>query len=214
MRDLAAGVQVGEEVKFPAAMVSVSFSADERTVLGGSDDGRVRISDAATGVVREPELRHGGRMTSALFRPDGRAVLTTGLDGFARLWDIEAGKPLIPPLNHHGPTLQASFRADGGQILTTGHSTVTRLWDATTGVEAFNRDGAPVHQNYIESAVYSPDGRVVVTGSLDRTASLWDLHGERRIGNTLPHPRKVIRVEFAPDALTLSTLDDGGCVRL
>jgi len=47
-----------------------------------------------------------------------------------------------------------------------------RVWDA----ETYTLIGKPLHHNdFVMSAVFSPDGRQILTGSLDKTARLWDV---------------------------------------
>jgi WD40 repeat protein/tRNA A-37 threonylcarbamoyl transferase component Bud32 len=212
--ETSSGDILGGGIVYPGPVVSVSFSTDDRLVLSGSEDGTVRLSDATSGAARAPAIQHGGRLTTALSRPDGGAVLTAGADGFARLWDAATGAPVVPPMDHHGPITEAVFHPGGTHILTMGDVTIARLWNATTGMEEVSREGARGHQNYVQSAAISPDGRRVVTASLDRTAGLWELPGDRRAGNPLPHDRGVVSVVFAPAGRTVVTRDDRGRVRL
>jgi WD domain, G-beta repeat len=46
-----------------------------------------------------------------------------------------------------------------------------RVWDAATGQPI----GEPLkgHENWVMSAAFSPDGRLIVTASPDRTACVW-----------------------------------------
>ena len=46
-----------------------------------------------------------------------------------------------------------------------------RIWDAESGKLALRLEG---HQAYLTSATFSPDGRLVLTTSDDRTARIWD----------------------------------------
>jgi WD40 repeat protein len=57
---------------------------------------------------------------------------------------------------------------------------------------------------------FSPDGRLVVTGSEDRTARLWDTISGELVGGPLAHQGAVQAVAFSPDGTTLLT---AGCDR-
>jgi WD40 repeat protein/tRNA A-37 threonylcarbamoyl transferase component Bud32 len=61
------------------------------------------------------------------------------------------------------------------------------------------------HKDWVWAAVYSPDGKRILTGSRDRTAQLWDAETGQPIGRPLVHPDPVWAVAFSPDGKTLLT---------
>ncbi len=46
---------------------------------------------------------------------------------------------------------------------------------------------------------FSPDGKMVLTGSRDRSARLWDAATGMPLGPSLIHPHEVMSVAFSPD---------------
>ncbi len=76
-----------------------------------------------------------------------------------------------------------SFSPDGARIVTLGSSVespenTARLWDARTGGKVAELDA---HKDAIWSAVFSPDGRRVLTSSQDQTAWLWNAEDGAKI---------------------------------
>jgi WD40 repeat protein/serine/threonine protein kinase/tetratricopeptide (TPR) repeat protein len=70
------------------------------------------------------------------------------------------------------------------------------------------------HPAPVDSAVFSPDGKLVVTGSDDRTAQLWDAATARSIGQPLRHEREVMCVAFSPDGKSILTGSQDKTARL
>ncbi len=66
----------------------------------------------------------------------------------------------------------ASFSPDSTKVVSWGHQgKMVHLWDAANGKEIHKLEG---HTEPIASAVFSPDGKRIVTGSADKTLRLWD----------------------------------------
>jgi WD40 repeat protein len=54
------------------------------------------------------------------------------------------------------------------------------------------------HHDKIPAVAFSPDGGMVLTGSLDRSARLWDVATGKPLGPPLPHRDGVTSVAFLP----------------
>ena len=56
------------------------------------------------------------------------------------------------------------------------------------------------HTHFVRSVVYSPDGRYIVSGSLDETIRIWDASTQLQIGKPLTgHTNSVRSVAYSPD---------------
>ena len=128
----------------------VQFSADGRSVIGGSGEGVVRIWDVRTGERRGSPLRVGDGTAWGIFDPaDATQVLTVSVDEVVR-WDVSAperpvpvGPPLAFPPDPTGITV-LRVSSDGRWVAAGGFSDArTFVWDADSGSLVAQFSGVP-----------------------------------------------------------------------
>src|SRR5262249_55247684 len=70
------------------------------------------------------------------------------------------------------------------------------------------------HLGYVSSAASSPDGRLIVTTSGDRTARLWNAETGRPIAELRGHEANVTSAAFSPDGKRIVTASGDSTARL
>jgi WD40 repeat protein/serine/threonine protein kinase/tetratricopeptide (TPR) repeat protein len=204
--DGALGLAVGRVLDYRDRMWPLALGADGKTFVAASSDG-VRVRDMSSGLPLGPRLELGSETISAVaLSPDGKTILTAA-NKTARLWDAATGRAFGPPLVHPDPVQYAVFGPDGKTFLT-GSDDMTaspvhfsiQLWDAAT----FQPKGAPIKYGK-RSVAFSPDGKMIVTGSAEESARLWDAATGRPVGQPMVHHAPLWSVTFSPDGKTVLT---------
>ncbi len=122
--------------------------------------------------------------STAAFDPTGHVALT--LHGDAARIVIRSNGALVRalPVDEVGPIVRAVFSPRGNRVVTLG-TTQPRLWTAHGRWIA--RLGTPPASSLdaVTAAAFSPDGRLLVTGTRGGTIALWDAGNGSRIGELL-----------------------------
>lgn len=182
-------------------VTSVAYSPDGSQLLSAAADKTARIWDARTGRALLT-IRHGGSVASAVYSPDGTRILTASDDKTLRISDARSGKQLQswPAPDRAGP---AGFSGDGLRVIAAYANPDFDVRDASSG--AIIAKPAQLHDNYISTAAFSPDGTRILTASMDKTARLWDASTLRPIA-VLPHSGMVNQAAWSPDGRTVCTV--------
>jgi RNA polymerase sigma factor (sigma-70 family) len=102
------------------------------------------------------------------FTPDGRWLASGSFDDQTRLWDVATGKELA---RFRGGQ-RVAVSADGRALATTEFGGSAHVYELASRGERWARRG---HAAAAHGVAFAPDGRSLVTGSMDATALVWDL---------------------------------------
>ena len=70
------------------------------------------------------------------------------------------------------------------------------------------------HTNSVTSVAFSPDGKLLASGSRDQTIKLWDVASGQAVRTLTGHTDKVTSVAFSPDGKLLASGSDDETVKL
>ncbi len=101
-----------------------------------------------------------------------------------------------------------AFSPDGQRMAVPGNPTVA-VWNIVSGTTAFTLLG---HTRLVTVATFSPDGRLIATGSSDSTVRLWDATTGTPLSVLRGHQHEVTAVVFSRDGSRLASGSFDGAV--
>lgn len=138
---------------------------------------------------------HGAEVFSVKFSPDGQTVASGSHDKHIFLWNTYGECANFMLLKgHKNAVLELHWTTDGEKLLSASPDKSLRAWDAQTGLQIKKM---AEHDSFVNSC--SPLRRgppLLVSGSDDCSAKLWDLRAKRS-AHTFSENYQVVAVAFA-----------------
>ena len=195
---------------------SAVFSPDGHSVLSGSHDNGIKLwSITGYEEVRVLQGRvlqgHTDAVLSAACSRDGTKIVTASRDRTAKVWDFATGNMLQDfEEGHDYLASTAAFFPDGKRLLTAAADNTTRVWDLSAGTQLLRLD----RTGRSSVVSLSHDAKLVLSGSDEQTAKLWNAQTGELVRTTKPLSAEVTAVAFSPDDRTFFTGDAHGHCRL
>jgi polar amino acid transport system permease protein len=149
-----------------------------------SRDGLVLHWDFDTGQAQTALAVEGEPLNDAHVSTDGSRLATIADDGVVRVWDLATGQALQAIGPNEGAKLAVALTADGA-LVAAGDGADIQVWDAQTGepvqkLAGYWKDeeaqqGWQGHDEPVTTLAFSPDGRILASGSADTTIVFWDM---------------------------------------
>lgn len=173
---------------------AAAFSSDGTKIISGAADRNAILWNRNDGSILKTFGEHSRPIEAVALSPDGRWALTGSSDRTARFWRVETSAPVDTFYNYFPGPNNLAFSPDGLQMLI--------AYDNNQfSVHALNGDSLQSfigHSGGINSLSFSADGRRLLSGSVDRTARLWEFGKATSIVTLRGHKDEINSAVFAP----------------
>ncbi len=201
------GVELGRAFDDPAKIRTVAFTVDGDTLIGGAEDGALRLWNVQTGSESPVSARgHSRAVVDMALSRDGRLLATLGREQTLRLWRVQEPYPMARARQVEGSAAKSvAFSGDGLLMAAGDDSGLVQVW--TLGTE-----GVPMHLSGHADAVwalaFAPSTGMLVSADRSGEVRVWNLTTGSLESRFQAHQGSVWSLAFTPDGTRLITASD------
>ena len=205
----AADGQLARIIQASAQLLFTTLAQDGSWIAAGHDGGKLHVWDLGTGQLLAERVAHDAPIYALRTLPDG-TLLTSSLDNTVKRWTSK----LEPLATWTAPVsdglLDAAYDPGGHFLAAAGNGPQLMRWQLSDGHSLPPLAG---HTDTIWSVDFSPDGKLLASGSSDGSIRLWNTADWT--ATVLRGPDGAVRrVTFSPDGKLLASGHESGAVLL
>lgn len=155
-------------------------------IVSCSDDLTIRIWSIDSQKCVKILTKHTYHITTVKFNTKGNLLISGSADENITIWDVSNGKPIKTLAAHSDPILSLSLTPDDSIIISASYDGLMRLFDTNSGqclktltINSSTHGTATALTNDvvnypISNVECSPNGKYILSSSLDGTIRLWN----------------------------------------
>ncbi|NQU60841.1 MAG: hypothetical protein HQ512_06895 [Rhodospirillales bacterium] len=197
--DFGEQTEIGVLDAHAGPVTNVAFLPGGARAMTTSDDKTAILWDLKTMKPLKHFKGHSHKVMGLDIAPLGNLAATGSWDKTVRLWDLTAGKEALL-IKHSSPLNAVAFGLGGIVVAGGGHDGKIPVWNAKTGRKIGTLEG---HERGVTGLSISPDGRRLLSASIDKTLKLWDLEKMTELPFDGKHEGQIFAAAFSPDGKTV-----------
>lgn len=194
--------------------LTLAVSRDRRLIAAGNEQGEIVLWDATT----LDELRTlrglGGPVYGLAFNRDGSQLAAFTNEPPDRpkavIWDVQSGNTRTTFSGHSGPITAIEMPAGRDWAASASFDGTLKFWSTANGDEVRSIRVEP-GQGWYSSIAFSPDGALLVTGTLSGEVEFWNVASGERLSSVELMGGTILALAFRPDGgqVAVATRDGG-----
>ncbi len=182
----------------------LQLDANAAILAAGCSDGAVRLWDAQTGKTLGTILAHKAGVTAICLTPDGKTLVTAAdSEPTLRVWDVTSRNLSGEFAGHANGIAGIALSPDGKTLAAGGRGfdPTIHLYDMARGGQSkmFTAYLKGEHKLSISALAFSSDGKRLASGSLDKTARVWNIAERKATAKFDEHEASILSIAFHPN---------------
>jgi WD40 repeat protein len=157
----------------------MAWSPDGRRIASGAGDNTVQVWNSTTRLTYVTYRGHSSAVRSVAWSPDGKFIASSD-DFTVQVWNASTGEHIFTYRGHTTFVSAVAWSPDGKRIASASDDQTVQIWNAPSvgtrssgpiaGGDIFTYPG---HSRGVRAIAWSPNGKLIVSGSEDHTAQVW-----------------------------------------
>ena len=194
------------------AVRAIAYSPNEEILATASDDKTIKLWNANTFQEICTLFGHSHAVKSVAFSSDGKLLASGSWDKTVKIWDVKTSQEICTLSGHQLQVSAVAFSQippDGGILASASFDRTIRLWEVDRAFECVGELKNLRNYNFssilsghtwaVLTVAFSPDGKILASGSDDNTIKLWEVNTGQLICTLVGHSWSVVAVTFSTD---------------
>jgi len=217
--DLATGSEVtfkdrdGYEVAFSPDSKTIAVTHSHKTVIEFIHVPTKKVIFSVKQPIR------GMTFDAIAFSPDGKTLASGCSDKSIRFWDTTTGEEKAPLIGvHRGAVHYLAFSKNGQTLVSRDYYGEVKIWDMTAPLVAKRKPDLRTlqrsdltlegHTGGIMAVAFSPDGKTLASGSVDKSIKLWDVDTGENLATLQGADWPISSIAYSPDGKTIASAEE------
>lgn len=211
------GVLIQRLTGHTGKITAVILTPEGKRIVSAAEDASVRVWNIERGTQIHHFQGHSKKVNAIAVTPDGGRVVSAGQDKTIKIWDLQTGREIANLQGHTAYVNAVVVTPDGRRAISAAADHTLRVWDIATpfahgGIAESWRELKVLkgHSDSVEKILITPDGRRVISSSVDKTIRIWDLDSGEQLHALRGHQSIISVFMILPDGrrLVTSSIED------
>lgn len=201
--DANTGAHIKTLKKHTKKVIDLDFSPDLRTMVSASADGRLCVWNLITGELMQTVAEDYVEFISFDISTDGQTIVSPAYRQQTYQWDATTGEL-------HNTLRNLNLRNSIDFALSPDQKTYAWVRnDKFFTIDDLETDGIGKpkfeHTSKVTCVAFSRDGRLIASGTFDKTAHIWDAETAEEKVAIQKHGKSITDIAFSPDGKLIAT---------